>query len=313
MKILIVDDDTLILEILTLYLGTIDYTDVHCAENATTALTMIKEASPPFECILLDISMPVLTGIELIPMIRECKGYAETPIIMMTALNDRHNITSAFVAGAFDYVTKPCEFFELETQLQAAKIRGEEMFFRPGNSLELSEDVDKQVKTFFTEARPDSTTAVMESGLLSETAFENCLRRIRAQSGRPPNLLTLHMRGFANAPLRHDGRESDHYLITLSRNIAKMILPLRGIAAYLGDSTFIVVSFGAGRSAQSDLADAIRRAVSLTNQSYRNDGGPEPMISVSSGGSEGTVTESDSSYLVYTLKQDAKVGETQSS
>ena len=67
MKILIVDDDTLILEILTLYLGTIDYTDVHCAENATAALTMIKEANPPFECILLDISMPVLTGIELIP------------------------------------------------------------------------------------------------------------------------------------------------------------------------------------------------------------------------------------------------------
>lgn len=121
MRILAVDDEPFIREILPKFTAKANFIEVETAESGQAALRIIKESSPLFGCFLLDISMPDMTGIELCERIRALPSYSRTPIIMLTAMVDRHFIDLAFQAGATDYATKPFDLIELGTRLRAAQ------------------------------------------------------------------------------------------------------------------------------------------------------------------------------------------------
>ena len=118
MKILAVDDDPIILELLSHFIeGMTDHTLV-TAECAAEALQVIKDnARAPFDSFLLDIQMPVTDGIQLASQVRSMKQYIEAPILMLTAMSEKSYIDAAFSAGATDYVTKPFEMTELKARL----------------------------------------------------------------------------------------------------------------------------------------------------------------------------------------------------
>ena len=118
MKILAVDDDPIILELLSHFIeGMTDHTLV-TAECAADALEAIKDnARAPFDSFLLDIQMPVTDGIQLASQIRAMKQYMDAPILMLTAMSEKSYIDAAFSAGATDYVTKPFEMTELKARL----------------------------------------------------------------------------------------------------------------------------------------------------------------------------------------------------
>ena len=84
MKILAVDDDPIILELLSHFIeGMTDHTLV-TAECAADALEAIKDnARAPFDSFLLDIQMPVTDGIQLASQIRAMKQYMDAPILML--------------------------------------------------------------------------------------------------------------------------------------------------------------------------------------------------------------------------------------
>ncbi|NBE06876.1 response regulator [Paragemmobacter ruber] len=117
MKILAVDDDRVFLEILDHALRTSGYGDNELLSSPLPALLMLESSYAHFDCILLDIEMPGMTGIELCARIRALQAYQNTPIIMLTTLSDRTNIYQAFDAGASDYITKPINALELQARL----------------------------------------------------------------------------------------------------------------------------------------------------------------------------------------------------
>jgi len=119
-RVLVVDDDPSILHLLETALVAIGKHNVALAESASGALEIIDNASAPFDCILLDIQMPETDGIALLRKIRRLEGYSETPIIMLTAMSERHYIDDAFVAGATDYITKPFDLMDLRGRMNAA-------------------------------------------------------------------------------------------------------------------------------------------------------------------------------------------------
>ncbi|MEM7319922.1 MAG: response regulator, partial [Pseudomonadota bacterium] len=90
------------------------------ANSAANALKQITSGDQPFDCLLLDIQMPEMTGIELLREIRSIADYAETPVIMLTAMTDRKYVDDAFMEGATDYVAKPFDYFELRSRMNAA-------------------------------------------------------------------------------------------------------------------------------------------------------------------------------------------------
>ncbi|WP_164738167.1 response regulator [Frigidibacter oleivorans] len=120
MRILAVDDDEMILDLLAASLGAAGFADLAIAASAREALDLIAAADRPFDCFLLDIQMPEMDGIELCRAIRRLPAYRSAPVVMITAMSQRSFIDRAFAAGATDYVTKPFDPMELGTRVGLA-------------------------------------------------------------------------------------------------------------------------------------------------------------------------------------------------
>jgi len=103
-KILIVDDDPDIIEILRYNLSLAGY-EVKAASNGKEAIKKAKIFIP--EIILLDVMMPEMDGIEACRLIREIPSLKNSRIIFLSARNEDYTQISAFDAGADDYISKP--------------------------------------------------------------------------------------------------------------------------------------------------------------------------------------------------------------
>ena len=112
-KVLLIDDEERMLELLTLYLKPYPY---FCrkAVGAKEGLKFFKEEK--FDLILLDIMMPEMNGWEVC---REIRQYSDVPIIMVTAREQKEDIVKGLKLGADDYITKPFNEEELVARMDA--------------------------------------------------------------------------------------------------------------------------------------------------------------------------------------------------
>ena len=103
-KILIVDDDPDIREILTYNLSNEGY-NVKSAVNGVEALKKAKKFIP--DIILLDVMMPEMDGIEACSQLREIESLSKSMVIFLSARGEDFTQIAAFDAGADDYINKP--------------------------------------------------------------------------------------------------------------------------------------------------------------------------------------------------------------
>ena len=104
MKILIVDDEVDILELLEYNLVKEGY-QVLTATDGKAAIEVAKKENP--DMILLDIMMPKLDGIETCRRIRSIPGLSNISVIFLTARSEEYSELAGFEAGADDYISKP--------------------------------------------------------------------------------------------------------------------------------------------------------------------------------------------------------------
>jgi len=123
-RVLVVDDNEDIRNLLSLVLQKEGY-EVFLAADGTEAILIIK--SNPLDLVLLDVMMPVLSGLEVLAIIRESKDkkISEIPVMMITALSTIADIDAAIDGGATSYIVKP---FRSENLIQkiTAIFEGEE-------------------------------------------------------------------------------------------------------------------------------------------------------------------------------------------
>ena len=112
-KILVVDDDTNICELLRLYLEKDGY-DVITANDGATAVKEFQDESP--DLMILDIMLPELDGWQVC---REVRKFSDKPIIMLTAKGETFDKVLGFELGADDYVTKPFDAKEVLARIRA--------------------------------------------------------------------------------------------------------------------------------------------------------------------------------------------------
>lgn len=118
-RVLVVDDERMILEILTEFLASQGY-EVVGTRGAADAFTMM-EVSPP-DVLLLDISMPLVDGVTVLRRVRAL--YPELRVVMVTANADEEVARDTLRRGAFDYVVKPFDFAHLARVVEAAVGQG---------------------------------------------------------------------------------------------------------------------------------------------------------------------------------------------
>ena len=112
-KILIVDDEAEIADLVALYLQNEDYT-VYKFCQPGEALKCIEEES--LDLVILDVMMPEMNGFELCRKIRENHTY---PVIMLTAKGEEVDKITGLTLGADDYITKPFRPLELVARVKA--------------------------------------------------------------------------------------------------------------------------------------------------------------------------------------------------
>ncbi len=102
--ILIIDDDSVMKVQLKIFLQKEGYGVIICS-NGLEGLQAYKEHQP--HLVLLDAMMPVMNGFDCCSQIMAIPGAEQTPVLMITGLDDRESVDQAFAVGATDYVTKP--------------------------------------------------------------------------------------------------------------------------------------------------------------------------------------------------------------
>lgn len=112
-KILLVEDDDGIRELLQFYLENRDYI-VITAEDGESALEIVAAEKPNIT--LLDIEMPGMNGFEVCQQIREA---SDIPILFISCRADVMDKIKSFELGGDDYLTKPFDFAELEARIKA--------------------------------------------------------------------------------------------------------------------------------------------------------------------------------------------------
>lgn len=114
MKILIVDDDKDIVELLSIYVKNEGY-DVEKAYNGKEAITKIN-TNPDIDLMILDVMMPQLDGMAVVRAVRKD---SQIPILMLSAKTDDLDKIQCLVQGADDYVTKPFNPLEVMARVKA--------------------------------------------------------------------------------------------------------------------------------------------------------------------------------------------------
>lgn len=112
-KILVVDDDTNICELLRLYLEKEGYV-VKIVNDGVSAINAFKQENP--DLTLLDIMIPKLDGWQVC---REIRKFSDKPIIMLTAKGETFDKVLGLELGADDYVTKPFNTKEVVARIKA--------------------------------------------------------------------------------------------------------------------------------------------------------------------------------------------------
>ncbi len=112
-RIAVIDDERRIRELLELTLGHHGYA-VRSAQDGPTGLELVRTWEP--DLIVLDVMMPMISGIELLPMLRRI---TDAPVVMLSARGEVETKVEGLTQGADDYLSKPFEISELLAHVDA--------------------------------------------------------------------------------------------------------------------------------------------------------------------------------------------------
>ncbi|KAE8762192.1 MtrAB system response regulator MtrA [Georgenia thermotolerans] len=118
-RLLVVDDDTALAEMIGIVLEAEGFQPIYCADGAQ-APEIFRAENP--DLILLDLMLPGMDGIEVCRTIR---AESDIPIVMLTAKSDTLDVVAGLEAGADDYIAKPFKPKELVARVRARLRRQE--------------------------------------------------------------------------------------------------------------------------------------------------------------------------------------------
>lgn len=277
MKLLAVDDDPVFLAILTPMLGVLGQKDVTLARSGTEALAKLHGAAQEFDCILLDVQMPGMSGVELCAHIRSLPAYQRTPIVMITAMSGKRFIDNAFAAGATDYVTKPLDRVDLtarlgmvERLLQERRLTAslEQQVELRGNGLMVSVDFD---------------TALPIPGFdrgIEYLAMQNYLLTLGRKPMHSTAAIGFHIENATSIFRRGQMAHFIDMLGDVASAVSDAVKTHDLLLAYAGSGNFVGVLTGQTTPDSADLELLIQTGVAEFASFYAADRMPLPQVKV---------------------------------
>ena len=147
MKILLLEDDIILSEVLYEHLSEQEY-EVDVSYDGEDAYEKILTSS--YDLLLFDVNVPTLDGFELLKLLKEL--FMNIPTIFITSLNSANDLKKGFDLGCDDYLKKPFELIELDSRInyilksfKSSKITIDEKRYLDKSSYEFIDD-DKRLK-----------------------------------------------------------------------------------------------------------------------------------------------------------------------
>ena len=114
-SILLIEDDAFTASLVKFMLER-QQMKVSCVTNGREAVQLLAN-KPAFDAVLLDWLIPQVSGIEVLEKFKKSPEWSAVPVVMLSAVDDGHEIARAFKAGASDYLTKPFDPQEMLARL----------------------------------------------------------------------------------------------------------------------------------------------------------------------------------------------------
>lgn len=240
MKILAVDDDETILDLLGEALALAGHDRIARARSAHEALGIIAATTTPFDCLLLDIQMPGMDGIALCREVRSLHPYAQAPILMLTAMSQRDYIERAFMAGATDYITKPFDLIELSSRIGMAHRLVQERN-RVADGLHTIEKLRRELRTVpaLNLADPIDLGAVPRA--INYLAFENYILSLSRARSFASNVMAVKLRDVERLHAEHRPAEFVARLRLVGEALSEATEGESSVLSYRGNGMFLCV------------------------------------------------------------------------
>src|SRR5687767_15767438 len=113
LSLLFADDERSLQELMKLEIPRMGHRVTVCPDGLTAAAALEKES---FDCLLVDLDMPGLGGIDVIAKAKELNPDADA--VVLTGKSSLETAIAALRHGAFDYLTKPCKLVEIEALMR---------------------------------------------------------------------------------------------------------------------------------------------------------------------------------------------------
>lgn len=252
MKILAVDDDETILDLLTEALTLQGHERIARAKSAHEALGIVAATTVPFDCLLLDIQMPGMDGIALCRELRSISAYQHRPILMLTAMSQRDYIERAFMAGATDYITKPFDLLELAARIGMAHRLVDERN-RVEDGLSTIERLKRELKTLPTLSLADPLEIGGIPRAISYLAFENYILSLTRARLFTSHVFATKVAGIERLHAELRPSEFIARLRLLGQALAEATEGENTVISYRGNGTFLCVSHMRSRMAPQDI------------------------------------------------------------
>lgn len=246
MRVLAVDDELSILELLTEALPVLGCQSVKTAASGQEALDFLDAENPEIDCFLLDIQMPVMDGIQLCEKIRATDAYRDTPIIMLTAMSEKAYVDAAFQRGATDYLTKPFDMSELTTRLRlAAQRKKAEPKQDPSKPLALAQD----------EAGQEAFNNVER--VISLAAFENYVLQLTRARLVTSGLFAIKIPELSKLPKGTSEEEGRRLRLLLTQAISQATHYDQSMISYAEKGVFLILNKSWGAKRDESLRQSI--------------------------------------------------------
>ena len=230
--ILVVDDDLFMRKILVRYLTRENYRVVEAADGLE-ALQIYQERQP--DIVLLDAMMPILDGFECCSQLQKLPEGDHTPVLMITALENRESVDLAYEVGASDYITKPIHWAVLRQRVRR--------LLEQANLRQQLEAANEQMAILVKELQRlvaiDGLTQVANRRCLDEYLEQECRRAHREQI--PISLVLCDIDFFKNYNDNYGHQEGDRCLQEVAQAISKATNRTADLVARYGGEEFAIV------------------------------------------------------------------------
>lgn len=220
-KILIVDDEPHNVQILRIFLKSLNYS-IHTAECGAEALAMYDEIRP--DLILLDVMMPDMSGFDVCRQWMSREGF-DTPIIFLSANVQKKDILQGLQLGAYDYLTKPYDLDLLEMKVHFALGQKQKLEQLMSDKEKLSE-----------RANTDALTGLYNRMYLNEVLLQSSVKLTDFGA-----MLMIDMDNFKTINDTFGHLVGDQVLKAIASVIRKSISPEGDLAFRFGGDEFLVL------------------------------------------------------------------------